>query len=62
MVRPEIWTAAVGEDSTGFLCIGCLEVRLGRPLTAADFTAAPVNLPSPWNTPRLAAALERRSS
>ena len=25
------------------LCIGCLQARLGRPLTQADFTRAPVN-------------------
>lgn len=27
----------------GHLCIGCVEIRLGRTLTAADFIDAPVN-------------------
>ncbi len=40
-----------------YLCIGCLERRLGRRLTSADFTDAPINQPSPANTPRLASRL-----
>ena len=52
MVRDEIWQAAgMGE---GFLCIGCLEKRLGRELAAGDFTPWPVNNPNPRDTPRLA--------
>lgn len=51
MVHDEIWIAATSnEDGTedekkarGMLCIGCLEARLGRTLTADDFTDAPVN-------------------
>lgn len=27
----------------GMLCIGCIEARLGRELTAADFSPAPIN-------------------
>lgn len=30
----------------GFLCVGCLESRIGRQLTAADFSGAPVNHPT----------------
>ena len=42
MVHDQVWQAAgAGEDVC--LCIGCLEGRLGRQLTAADFTDAPVN-------------------
>jgi hypothetical protein len=51
MVHAEVWQAAgMGE---GYLCIGCLEARLQRRLTQRDFTAALVNEPSPWDTPRL---------
>lgn len=44
------------KDAGDFLCIGCLEVRLGRMLTPADFTNVPVNDPT-WRhrTPRLRA-------
>lgn len=62
MVRRRIWAQATGGDDTpGYLCIGCLEKRLGRPLNAGDFTAAPVNQPghSPWVSPRLRAARTR---
>jgi hypothetical protein len=36
------------------LCVGCLETRLGRELTVADFTFAPLNGPRLFDTPRLA--------
>ena len=41
-VRDEVWTAAV-PDQDGMLCIGCLEARIHRRLTAHDFTDAPIN-------------------
>jgi hypothetical protein len=53
MIHDSLWAAAGAGD--GFLCIGCLERRLGRRLTPADFTAAPINEADPWDTPRLAA-------
>lgn len=40
MVNHAIWRAA-GSDR--ILCVGCLESRLGRRLTAADFSHVPVN-------------------
>jgi hypothetical protein len=43
MVKDNVWQQAGMEF--GFLCIECLECRLGRTLTASDFTAAPVNNP-----------------
>lgn len=64
MVTAEVWAAAgmpppkirMQYESDGdFLCIGCLEKRLGRILTPADFSNVPINEPSPWDTPRLAA-------
>lgn len=63
MVGDDVWFAATGHpgwpwpgDPDDILCIGCLEKRLGRSLTAADFTDVPANIPIPWDTPRLAAA------
>lgn len=64
MVTAEVWRAAgmpaptvrgYDESDGDFLCVGCLEGRLGRVLVPADFTRAPINGPSPWDTPRLAA-------
>jgi hypothetical protein len=46
MVKNEVWDAAVGPDSFidySYLCIGCLELRLGRRLVPDDFTDAPLN-------------------
>lgn len=36
-VKPAVWKAAEMEPMAGCLCIGCLERRLGRRLTARDF-------------------------
>lgn len=42
MVHGGVWAdAGMGHD--GYLCIGCLERRLGRKLHRADFTSASVN-------------------
>lgn len=59
MVHDDIWgTAGAGR---GFLCIGCLERNLGRKLTPADFSNAPVNDPAGKRprTPRLLNRLGR---
>jgi hypothetical protein len=55
MVHNELWRAAgmPDEDAGIYLCIGCLEKRLGRELTAKDFTAYPVNTPNPRQSVRL---------
>lgn len=46
MVEDEVWHAAVSADSfISFLCIGCLELRLGRRLRPDDFTDVPINDP-----------------
>src|SRR6476646_263972 len=42
MVEREVWREA-GMGREGYLCIGCLESRLGRMLWASDFTGAPIN-------------------
>jgi hypothetical protein len=59
MVHDKLWRAAGMRD--GFLCVGCIEKRIGRRLTPRDFTSAPINDPyDPWNTPRLADRLASR--
>jgi hypothetical protein len=48
MVKDEVWDAAGGLSGyldCFFLCIECLELRLGRCLTPNDFTDVPVNEP-----------------
>lgn len=60
MVHEAVWLAAgmnlyTPEVGSGFLCVGCIEKRLGRELTHADFPDYPINWPDPWDTPRLAA-------
>lgn len=41
-VHGTIWQAAHA-PANAFLCVGCLESRLGRRLRRGDFTSAPVN-------------------
>lgn len=41
-ITTETWLSVVG-SKTGMLCIGCLEKRLGRTLTANDFTDCSLN-------------------
>jgi hypothetical protein len=68
MFRDETWSAA-GMPHRGYLCIGCLQRRLGRELTGDDFTDALVNDPQiaddvkawSWRTPRLTAVLFGRA-
>jgi hypothetical protein len=45
MVFEEVWTAATRDDArVRWLCLDCLEARLGRPLRAVDFTLTPSEL------------------
>jgi hypothetical protein len=59
MVTDAVWeqawpgTPRIGTDYLHILCIGCLEQRLGRPLTAGDFTPVAVNRPCPTMSIRL---------
>jgi hypothetical protein len=58
MVRDEVWQQAgmPNDDHTmrHFLCIGCLERRIGRKLVADDFMLVLLNDPdNPHNTPLL---------
>lgn len=43
-VHTELWLTVVS-SAKGMLCVGCLEKRLGRELTAVDFTGAYINRP-----------------
>jgi hypothetical protein len=68
MVDDRVWEDA-GMEHHGFLCIGCLETRLGRRLNRADFTDADINSLDArwkryawwWRTPRLADRLSAPS-
>jgi hypothetical protein len=58
--RDAVWFAAgmperpIDYSGPGdYLCIGCLECRLGRKLNRKDFTRVPINTPDRWNTDRL---------
>ena len=42
VVHDHVWEAARA-PAVGYLCIGCLETRLGRQLHRGDFTTAPLN-------------------
>jgi hypothetical protein len=68
MVLDEVWARACmplidpadPKGASGYLCIGCLEKRVGRKLHFADFTGAPINDPDhPWNTRRLRSRILR---
>jgi hypothetical protein len=58
MVHSEVWAAARMGPMSGCLCIGCLETRLGRTLTPADFPKGGLN--SFPGTARLKARQGRR--
>lgn len=46
MIHNALWDGELGLDNTvDVLCVECLEKRLGRALTPADFTDAPINGP-----------------
>lgn len=46
MVRDDVWAAAGMRKNGGWLCVPCLQTRLGRPLTGDDLTGAPINDPA----------------
>lgn len=61
MVHDAVWPADLG-PAGGMLCVGCLETRLGRQLTSADFVAAEINEPDSCTSPRLRARLASEST
>ena len=44
-VNTDLWLSVVGSIK-GMLCVGCLEKRIGRKLTPADFPNVHINRPS----------------
>lgn len=58
MVHDGIW--AIHGAKRGMLCIGCLEMRLGRLLTIADFPRLPINFGAFRQSDRLAQRLRRK--
>lgn len=44
-VHDHVWADAGTDETQSMLCIGCLEVRIGRTLEPADFSDAPINYP-----------------
>lgn len=65
VVSDTVWQEAGMKPAGGYLCIGCLEARLGRQLTPEDFPDVPVNDLSEadgrraytWRTPLLVARM-----
>lgn len=43
-VNLDLWMSATGSER-GMLCIGCLEIRVGRKLTSSDFPKVTINNP-----------------
>jgi len=57
MVHDEVWAAAGMHEHDGWLCVDCLERRLGRQRTADDLQDVPLNNPGDApDPPRLAVA------
>ena len=44
MLKNPVWRQIM-PSKRGFLCLGCVAERLGRPLTLLDFTETPINRP-----------------
>lgn len=59
MVTDEVWLKANRGSEEGMLCIGCVEAEIGRNLTGADFSTAPINdiARFPYKSERLIARL-----
>lgn len=53
MVTHAVWKEAQRDKAMYFLCIGCLEQRLGRLLTSDDFSDVPLNYINGRNSERL---------
>lgn len=63
MVHTAVWEQAVApHQRAGMLCVACLELRLGRWLTPADFTSAPINRAESGHSARLLQRLGRPGS
>jgi len=61
MVHDALWESAGMKPDGGYLCVLCLEDRLGRPLTGNDFTAYPINEPGRFDDMPYLASLKKQS-
>lgn len=43
--KNDVWFGLANMGEIGMLCVGCLELRIGRRLTPEDFTDAHINDP-----------------
>lgn len=48
MVTDQVWESAKLPHNKGMLCLGCLELRIGRLLTKDDFSDVPLNNLNFW--------------
>jgi hypothetical protein len=48
MIHDYLWKIANNKHEDGFLCVGCIEERLGRQLNKKDFTDYPINDINSW--------------
>jgi hypothetical protein len=62
MVHDDVWAAAGMAPLDGWLCIPCLERRLGWPLTGADFPPLPLNDLDADKDPHRLAELKRAAA
>lgn len=60
MIHHDLWRRAVGHRA-GYLCVTCLEHRLGRRLDADDFLACGANDLEWRKTPRLVERMTART-
>ena len=58
MISHDLWHEIVGSRA-GYLCVPCLEHRLGRRLEPADFLPCPCNDDTWRKTPRLKERMQR---
>lgn len=56
-VKNEVWRGLARMPEHGMLCVGCLELRIGRKLLPTDFTDAHINNPK---TNQMADILRKR--
>jgi len=43
MVQQSVWREAMRQSSVRFLCLPCLELRIGRPVMSEDLVERPIN-------------------
>jgi len=61
MVHDHLWAEAGMKPRriSGMLCVGCLEIRLGRELNSNDFIDAPINRGAVGQSERMLSRIRR---